>query len=543
MSTANLGRVGFVNKGTWSDGVHKINDLVTYGTAKYACITPHTSTLGDISPTNISYWEKWTDYGIHSVTNTSNNAVSSADTQYLNYFSGTSTGALSIKITGLVTATASTVDLGFMEITVIQDDRDHSSATNPASYKFMIKGNMDTGVWYNTQAVLLGTNALTPINVRFTRTTSDAYIEIGETTSTWYYTTVEVSHVSSYIISGFSPIFIASIQNSLLGTTTDSIISAIPNSTKNENTLQTSIASASTCTIGTYLAGDTLHITGNTTITSLGVSINGTIRNVIFDGILILTHNATSLNLPTSANITTAVGDTATFICNNGASGYWTCLDYYRKDGTSLVLPVSPNIITPNINAISYKATPVSITAWSYTGTTTTTITLTVASHTFIVGDWINVNGLTTSTAVSTANNYIIPNGIYTVTAFTGTTIQYQITTPSALTLTPTVSSATVIGQTAVNGVVGGLGVGQTVKDMTTQRASGVVYYNTTGRPIFINVVHSAVASVSVYISMDGIAFVAIGTASSVSQVNTSFTVPTGFSYKILNFVTIVELR
>ncbi len=536
MSTANLGRVGFVNKGTWSDGVHKINDLVTYGTAKYACIVSHTSTIGDITPINVSYWEKWTDYGIHSISNIGNNVVSSTDSQYINYFSGTNTGILSVKITGLITATASTVDLGFMEIIITQDDRDHLSATNPSSYKFMIKGNMDTGVWYNTQAVLLGTNATNPINVRFTRTATDAYIEVGETTSTWKYTTIEIAHITSYIITGYTPVFLATIQASLLGTTTDSIISTIPNSTKNENTIQANVASATTCSIGTYLAGDTLHITGTTTINSFGVSTTGTIRNIIFDGVIILTNNATSMILPTSSNITTAIGDTARFICIDGANSYWTCLEYYRKDGTSLVLPVSPNIITPNINAISYKATPVSITAWSYTGTTITTITLTVASHTFVVNDFISVTGLTTSTAVSTANNYIIPNGVYQVTAITGTTIQYTITTQSALTLTPTVSSATVIGQTAVNGVVGGLGVGQTWQNVTGSRALSTNYVNSTGKPKLVCIELGCTATTVHTILIDSITLTshAVTNAGVAGQLYT-FIVPNGSAYQAQN--------
>lgn len=333
MPTANLGRVGFVNKGVWADGLHKINDLVTFDTAKYACILQHTSTLGDIIPTNTTYWEKWTDYGIHSVTNIANTATSSADSQYINYFTGTNTGALSIKITGLVSATASDVDLGFMEITITQDDRDTLSATNPASYKIMIKGNMDTGVWYNTQAVMLGSSVTTPINVRFTRTATDAYIEIGEVSSTWYYPTVEIAHVSSYVLIGYTPVFLATIQASILGTTTDSIISV---SKKIENTIQSAVASATTCTIGTFALGDTVHITGTTTITSLGVSTSGTTRRVIFNDALTLTHNATSLILPTSTNIITVIGDTAEFVCEDGSNGYWTCTKYQRKDGTAL---------------------------------------------------------------------------------------------------------------------------------------------------------------------------------------------------------------
>lgn len=167
-----------------------------------------------------------------NLTDGSGAVYASTKSAHLNYFTGTaglSTGYLSIKITGLVTATAAIVYLGFMEITITQDDRDHSIATNPASYKFMFKGNMDAGVWYNTQALLLGTNSVIPINVRFTRTATDAYIEIGETTSNWYYPTVEIAHVSSYILAGFSPSFASTIQASLLGTTaTDSTILVQP---------------------------------------------------------------------------------------------------------------------------------------------------------------------------------------------------------------------------------------------------------------------------------------------------------------------------
>ena len=543
MSTANLGRVGFVNKGTWSDGVHKINDLVTYGTAKYACIVSHTSVLGNIIPTNISYWEKWTDYGIHSVSDITSAVSSTADVVYTNYFSGTKTGVMSVKITGLVTATASTVDLGYMEVTIIQDDRDHSSVTNPSSYKFMIKGNMDIGVWYNTQAVLIGTSSTVPINIRFTRTATDAYIEIGDTTSTWINSTIDIAHITSYIITGYTPFFLATIQASLLGTTTDSIISTIPNSTKNENTIQANVASATTCSIGTYLAGDTLYITGTTTINSFGVSTTGTIRNIIFNGVIILNYNATSMILPTSSNITTAIGDTAMFICTDGPNGYWTCLDYQRKDGSPVSL-TSLALVNPTANNITYKATPVSITAWSYTGTTTTTITLTVASHTFVVNDFISVTGLTTSTAVSTANNYIIPNGVYQVTAITSTTIQYTITTPSALTLTPTVSSATVIGQTVVNGIIGGFGSsGQQTYNLATSRASGVIYQNTSGKPITVYIVHSHFDGTSDFVSVDGTNFITVGTASSATNINSTYIVPNNWYYKSSNIINWAELR
>lgn len=111
--------------------------------------------------------------------------------------------------------------------------------------------------------------------------------------------------------------------------------------TYKECILATPVASAATTTIGTAASGDTVHITGTTTITSFGVSTTGTLRIVVFDGALTLTHNAISLSLPTGANIITAAGDTAEFVCENGASGYWRCTGYQRKDGTALY-PYAP---------------------------------------------------------------------------------------------------------------------------------------------------------------------------------------------------------
>ena len=58
MATINLGRVGFVQKGTYS-GVtaYKINDVVVYNNGVYACISPTTGNL----PTNTTHWKLWLD--------------------------------------------------------------------------------------------------------------------------------------------------------------------------------------------------------------------------------------------------------------------------------------------------------------------------------------------------------------------------------------------------------------------------------------------------------------------------------------------------
>lgn len=94
------------------------------------------------------------------------------------------------------------------------------------------------------------------------------------------------------------------------------------------------IASATTTDIGAA-TGNYVDVTGTTTITGLGTVQAGTRRIVQFDGALTLTHNGTSLILPTSANITTAAGDVATFV--SLGSGNWVCTGYLRASGVALV--------------------------------------------------------------------------------------------------------------------------------------------------------------------------------------------------------------
>jgi hypothetical protein len=94
------------------------------------------------------------------------------------------------------------------------------------------------------------------------------------------------------------------------------------------------IASAGSIDIGAA-ASNTISITGVTTITALGTVSAGVTRRLVFAGALILTHNATSLILPTAANITTAADDTAEFV--SLGSGNWRCASYQRKSGYALL--------------------------------------------------------------------------------------------------------------------------------------------------------------------------------------------------------------
>jgi len=119
------------------------------------------------------------------------------------------------------------------------------------------------------------------------------------------------------------------------------------------------IASGTTTDIGAA-TGTVVDVTGTTTITGLGTAQAGTMRIVRFTGALTLTHNATSLILPTAANITTAAGDVAIFI--SLGSGNWYCAFFQRKSGEPLYSP-------GRLLGVQYFTTPGTSTYTPTTGT------------------------------------------------------------------------------------------------------------------------------------------------------------------------------
>lgn len=107
------------------------------------------------------------------------------------------------------------------------------------------------------------------------------------------------------------------------------------------------VASATTTTIW-VTDGNFIHVTGTTTITSFGTAPQaGAQRTVVFDGALTLTHNSTSLILPTGANITTAAGDVAIVRAETTANA--RVVAYIRKDGTSLAGPTVTTALSGSV--------------------------------------------------------------------------------------------------------------------------------------------------------------------------------------------------
>jgi lysophospholipase L1-like esterase len=178
------------------------------------------------------------------------------------------------------------------------------------------------------------------------------------------------------VVSGVTTSFTAQQIGSLFkGGTMTSALNEAPTVT---------IASSSAPAIGAA-AGNTIQLTGTTTVTGFDTVAAGITRRVRFSGILTLTYNATSLILPTSASITTAADDVAEFL--SLGSGNWMCTSYQRKSGAALTgSSFTGGTLTSALN----NAPPVTIAS-------STTPAIFAAA-----GNTINMTGTTTVTGFDT---------------------------------------------------------------------------------------------------------------------------------------------
>jgi len=119
------------------------------------------------------------------------------------------------------------------------------------------------------------------------------------------------------------------------------------------------IASASPTVIDTD--GDYFDVTGTTSFTAFTVA-TGRRFTVQFDGVLTMTHHATTLDLPGAANITTAAGDVAEFF----ATGTNTvqCVNYTRADGTAVVVAAGGKMLQVVTFQGAFNTDGVSNNAW-----------------------------------------------------------------------------------------------------------------------------------------------------------------------------------
>lgn len=183
------------------------------------------------------------------------------------------------------------------------------------------------------------------------------------------------------------------------------------------------IASAATTNIAAA-TGEYVVVTGTTTITSLGTAQAGTMREVVFASILTITHNATSLILPTSGNIVTAAGDSAMFRSEGG--GNWRCVKYQRADGT----PVGNNGANQRMLLTAAVATTSGVLI-DFTGIPSWAKAIT-----------INFNGISTNGA-SPVQVQLGHSGGVTTSGYLGSVGAYANGTPSCASLSAGITTET----------------------------------------------------------------------------------------------------
>ncbi len=195
------------------------------------------------------------------------------------------------------------------------------------------------------------------------------------------------------------------------------------------------VASAGTTDIWTPADGNYIHITGTTTITSLGTAPQaGAERTVIFDGALTLTHNATSLILPGAANITTAAGDRA--IVRADTTANMIVVAYTKASGTAVVAATSG---------------PSSSLSNATTSGTTVDVTLSGTPTRIVVA----LNGVSGSGATSVISLLLGTGGGVVASGYVGTSSRVDKTAAVTSVAHPT-SSFTVANPASANGTISG---------------------------------------------------------------------------------------
>jgi hypothetical protein len=331
------------------------------------------------------------------------------------------------------------------------------------------------------------------------------------------------------------------------------------------------IASAGTVNL-TTATGNYVHITGTTTITAITLA-QGAERTVVFDGALTLTNGA-SLLLPTSANITTAAGDTAVF--RGEAAGVVRCVAYVRKDGTSLAstatdkiqqitASVGSNALTVTLNptvldfrsstlgsgTVNTRTVSVAISVVVSSGSTLGTVstvpnrlavlaidnagTVELAVVNIAGGTNLDETGVISTTAEGGAGAANSATVIYSTTARTN--VPYRVVgfvesaQATAGTWATTPSKVQGYGGQAF-AAMSSLGYGQTWQDVSASRTQGTTYYNTTGKPIAA--IFSCQTNGTVNIIINGATQTQMSASTGIVSAFL-FIVPTNQSYSIAN--------
>lgn len=234
------------------------------------------------------------------------------------------------------------------------------------------------------------------------------------------------------------------------------------------------IASAATINLANA-TGWSLDITGSTgPVTSFGTVDAGQMFMLRFVSTPTLTHNATSLILPGSANITATAGDIA-FMKSEG-SGNWRCVNYMRASGVPVGYPTSS---TDNV-----------MTRFDGTGGKIQTTGVTVDDSNNMSGiGTISSGAITSSGAISGTNGTL--SGTLGVTG--ATTLSSTLAVTGAATLSSTLSVTGAITSGSGASSIGGT---LTVTGLATfNGGSGVVVTNALSVGTTLSVTGAATAA------------------------------------------------
>lgn len=192
---------------------------------------------------------------------------------------------------------------------------------------------------------------------------------------------------------------------------------------RREQAQATATASAGTVNLGAIATGSYVHITGTTGITAFGTIAAGISRILVFDDVLTITHNATSMILPSGTDITTAAGDVAEFVSEG--SGNWRCVRYEPTTPTghlsASVTTLDGTETFPVTQTTAKKSTVQKILDWMLARANTWTGTQTFSGDTSVP----------TQTTGDASNK--IANTSFVQSALTGVTWTIKTTTYTAV--------------------------------------------------------------------------------------------------------------
>ena len=214
------------------------------------------------------------------------------------------------------------------------------------------------------------------------------------------------------------------------------------------------VASATTTDIWAN-DGNTVHITGTTTITSFGTAPQaGAWKKVIFDGALTLTHGA-NLSLQGSASITTSADDIA-FVYADTTTQFDVL--YFKKDGGAIAVgaastltgtTLASNVVSSSLTSLgtitSLVATSATISGGAITGITDLTVADGGTGNSSATAYAVQCGGTTSAAAhqsiasVGTAGQVLTSNGASNLPTFqTGGAVIQMVSTQSGAVATGT---------------------------------------------------------------------------------------------------------